>query len=92
MCAVKGSLYVFCGIDRNNQELSSIEVLAPLSNSWLPIKSDPGSFLTPRFGLGVAEIGYGRIAIFGGYSDDCSTDEKRLTDVLIFDTRYNTLE
>lgn len=29
MCAVKGSLYVFCGIGKRHQELSSIEMLAP---------------------------------------------------------------
>lgn len=37
-------------------------------------------------------IGNGKIIILGGYSDAMAGEDKRLSDVLIYDTKYNSLE
>lgn len=87
-CVFDGSVYVFCGADRSQALLNSIEYLEDAASSpsilqWKTIIV-PDNILMPREMPGVVALDSSSIAIFGGFADD-GAEVSEAGDLIVLD-------
>ena len=94
-CSLDGNVYVFCGQDRNQEPLNSIEVLEDtasnldLIEAWKLIRV-ADTILFPRSSPGVAPLNDNEIVVMGGFGGEPGDEEGPLGDVVIFDVEQRS--